>query len=182
MGGETLELKNTTDFPVKLARKTLEEYLVHKRKMKPPVDIPDEFKRRAGAFVSLYKKGKLRGCIGTLVPTKKNIAQEIMDNAISSATKDPRFSPVEPQELQDITISVDILSESQPITSLTQLDPEKYGVMVSKGWQKGLLLPKLKGVRTASEQMEIAKQKAGLSHLPVEQLKIERFTVTRYQE
>ncbi|MBE0478582.1 AmmeMemoRadiSam system protein A [Candidatus Aerophobetes bacterium] len=176
------EGQNSDNFPVKLARKTLEEYLRQGRKINLPPDIPDKFKIKAGAFVSLYKKGKLRGCIGTFLPTKKNVAEEIIHNAISAATKDPRFSPVTQEELKDIHISVDILSKPEPVTSLEQLNPKKYGVIVSRGWQKGLLLPDLKGVDTVKEQLEIAKQKAGLLTVSPEELEIQRFTVKRYKE
>lgn len=169
-------------FPVKLARKTLEEYLAQGKKIKPPADIPDKFKVKAGVFVSLHKKGRLRGCIGTPFPTKANAAQEIIENAISSATKDPRFPPVKARELKDIDISVDILSQPEQVESPQQLDPKKYGVIVKRGWQQGLLLPDLEGVDTVEYQLEIAKQKAGLFNVPLEELEIQRFTVKRYKE
>ncbi|GAI55203.1 unnamed protein product, partial [marine sediment metagenome] len=147
-----------------------------------PLNIPPEFQRKAGVFVSLHKKGELRGCIGTYLPTQKNIAEEIIRNAISSATQDPRFPPVREEELKEIEISIDILSEPELIHSLDDLNPRKYGVIVNKGWQKGLLLPDLEGVDTAETQLKIAKQKAGLLGIPLDQLKIYRFTVTRYKE
>lgn len=169
-------------FPVRLARKTLEEYLTKGEKIPSPSQIPEKFKKKAGVFVSLHKKGKLRGCIGTFLPSKENIAAEIIENAISAATRDPRFPPVEPQELKDIDISVDILSQPEPVSSLNELNPKKYGVIVSKGWQRGLLLPDLEGVDTVEYQLEIAKQKAGLYGIPNEDLTIQRFTVKRYKE
>jgi len=174
--------ENKENFPVKLARRTLEEYLVTGKKLSPPAQIPEKFQRKAGVFVSLHKKGKLRGCIGTFLPTKSNIAEEIIENAISAATKDPRFPPVKASELEDIEISVDILSEPEPVNSLSELDPKKYGIIVSKGWRRGLLLPDLEGVDTVEYQLEIAKQKAGLFTIPNEQLDIQRFTVERYKE
>jgi len=176
------EKEEEKDFPVRLARKTLEEYLYKGKKIAPPANIPEKFKKKAGVFVSLHKKGRLRGCIGTFLPAKANIAYEIIDNAISAATRDPRFPPVEEEELKEIDISVDILSEPEPVNSLEELNPKKYGVIVSKGWQRGLLLPDLEGVDTAEYQLEIAKQKAGLFDVPLEKLKIERFTVERYKE
>ena len=177
-----MEKKKEENFPVWLARKTLEEYLTTGKKIKPPTSIPEKFQKKAGVFVSLHKKGKLRGCIGTFLPTTPNIAYEIIENAISAATKDPRFPPVKKEELKDIDISVDVLSEPEPVSSLEELDPKKYGVIVQRGWQRGLLLPDLEGVDTVEEQIEIAMQKAGLFNVPLEEVKIQKFTVERYRE
>lgn len=170
------------DFPVKLARKTLEKYLQEGKKINLPAWIPDIFKKKAGVFVSLHKKGKLRGCIGTFLPAQPDITREIINNAISAATKDPRFLPVEKQELKEIDISVDILSQPKKTSSLEELNPQKYGIIISKGWQRGLLLPNLKGVDTIEYQVKIAKQKAGLSDVPTDKLTIQRFTVKRYKK
>ena len=169
------------DFPVFLAKRTIEEYLRSGKVISPPPQIPEVFQKKAGAFVSLHKKGKLRGCIGTYLPTQDNLANEIIKNAISAATQDPRFPPVDTSEIKDLEISVDVLSKPEPVKSKRELDPKKYGVIVSKGWQRGLLLPDLEGVVTVKQQLEIAKQKAGLAGTPVEELEIQRFTVTRYQ-
>lgn len=169
-------------FPISLAKKAIEEYLQEKKVIPTPQSIPKEFQGRAGVFVSLHKKGKLRGCIGTYFPVKENIAREIIRNAISAATQDPRFPPVEVNELKDIEMSVDILSRPEPVRSTEELDPKKYGVIVSKGWQKGLLLPDLDGVNTIRGQLDIVKQKAGLWGVPDEELEIQQFTVTRYKE
>lgn len=169
-------------FPVLLARKTIEAYIREGKTISPPQDIPGEFQKKAGIFVSLHKKGSLRGCIGTYLPTQENVAQEIMRNAISAATQDPRFPPVEEHELKDLEISVDILSEPEPVYSKEELDPKKYGVIVSKDWRKGLLLPDLEGVNTVEEQLDITKQKADLYDVPDEELKIQRFTIVRYTE
>ncbi len=169
------------DFPVLLAKRTIEDYLRSGKVISPPSRIPEVFQKKAGTFVSLHKKGKLRGCIGTYLPTQDNLANEIIKNAISAATQDPRFPPVDTSEIRDLEISVDVLSKPEPVKSQRELDPKKYGVIVSKGWQKGLLLPDLEGVDTVEQQLEIAKQKAGLGETPVEQLEIQRFTVTRYE-
>jgi len=168
------------DFPVLLAKRTIEDYLRSGKVISPPSRIPEVFQKKAGTFVSLHKKGRLRGCIGTYLPTQDNLANEIIKNAISAATQDPRFPPVDTSEIKDLEISVDVLSRPEPVKSKRELDPKKYGVIVSKGWQKGLLLPDLEGVDTVEQQLEIAKQKAGLGGTPVEQLEIQRFTVTRY--
>lgn len=169
------------DFPVLLAKRTIEDYLRSGKVISPPSRIPEVFQKKAGTFVSLHKKGRLRGCIGTYLPTQDNLANEIIKNAISAATQDPRFPPVDTSEIRDLEISVDVLSKPEPVKSKRELDPKKYGVIVSKGWQKGLLLPDLEGVDTVEQQLEIAKQKAGLGETPVEQLEIQRFTVTRYE-
>jgi len=170
------------DFPPQLVRKTLAEYLGKGKKISPSPEVPGKFRGKAGVFVSLHKKGKLRGCIGTYLPSQPSIAEEIIENAISAATRDPRFPPMKEEELKDVEISVDVLSEPEPVKSKKELDPKKYGVIVSKGWQKGLLLPDLKGVDTVEYQLEIAKQKAGLFGIPDEELDIYCFTVTRYEE
>lgn len=169
------------DFPVLLAKRTIEDYLRSGKVISPPSRIPEVFQKKAGTFVSLHKKGRLRGCIGTYLPTQDNLANEIIKNAISAATQDPRFPPVDTSEIRDLEISVDVLSKPEPVKSQRELDPKKYGVIVSKGWQRGLLLPDLEGVDTVEQQLEIAKQKAGLGGTSVEQLEIQRFTVTRYE-
>jgi len=170
------------DFPPQLVRKTLKEYLKKGKRISPPLEIPERFRERAGVFVSLHKRGRLRGCIGTYLPSQPSIAEEIIENAISAATRDPRFPPVKEEELKDIEISVDILSKPELVNDKEKLNPKKYGVIVSKGWQKGLLLPDLEGVDTVEHQLEIAKQKAGLFGISDEELDIYRFTVTRYKE
>jgi len=164
---------------VRLARETIENYIKQGKIITLPLDLPKEMiNQKAGAFVSLKKYGELRGCIGTFMPTQKNIAQEIIKNAVSAAVEDPRFSPVNVSELEDLTISVDVLSIPEEIKDISQLDPKKYGVIVSSGYKKGLLLPDLEGVDTAEEQVDIAKRKAGI--YPDEKVKLYRFEVKRF--
>ena len=164
---------------VKLARETIKNYIKHGKIITLPLDLPKEMiNQKAGAFVSLKKYGELRGCIGTFMPTQKNIAQEIIKNAVSAAVEDPRFSPVNVSELEDLSISVDVLSVPEEIKDISQLDPKKYGVIVSSGYKKGLLLPDLEGVDTAEEQVDITKRKAGI--YPGEKVKLYRFEVKRY--
>jgi len=170
------------NFPVKLARKTLEVYLDQSLTIAPPLDTPPVFLKQAGVFVTLHKQEHLRGCIGTFTPQQPTIAHEIIANAISSAVRDPRFEIVHQGELASIVISVDILTAPERVSSIDELDPRRYGVIVSKGWQKGLLLPDLAGVDTIEEQLNIARNKAGLANVPLKKLTIERFTVTRYEE
>jgi AmmeMemoRadiSam system protein A len=164
--------------PVRLARETLEAYVRGDRSFTLPPLLPPELQKAAGAFVSLKKHGQLRGCIGTIKATKPNLAEEIAANAINAGTGDPRFEPVQPEELADLTYSVDVLGEPEPIQGLDQLDPKRYGVIVRKGWRTGLLLPDLEGVTTAADQVRIAKQKAGIA--ADEDCELERFEVIRY--
>ena len=134
--------------------------------------------RRAGAFVSIKKHGRLRGCIGTVEPAQENLAAEIIANAISAGVHDPRFHPVQAHELSQLTYSVDVLTPAEPVTGIEELDPYRYGVIVKSGRRTGLLLPNLEGVTTAEEQIEIASQKAGIR--PGEPVELYRFEVERY--
>jgi len=164
---------------VRLARDTIEKFVRDGEVLPTPKDLPTELAGRAGAFVSIKKKGQLRGCIGTIEPGQENLAAEIIRNAISAATQDPRFPPITPEELEDLSVSVDVLGEPEPVSGPEGLDPHKYGVIVERGWQRGLLLPALEGVDTVEQQVDIARQKAGIvSGQPVQ---LYRFTVTRYK-
>ncbi|MFC1980737.1 AmmeMemoRadiSam system protein B [Chloroflexota bacterium] len=163
---------------VKLARKAVEAH-VRGGKISEPEELTPEMKEKAGIFVSIHKLGELRGCIGTFGPQKANVAREIIENAVSSATRDPRFPPVGPDELADLDYSVDVLSKPEPIESKDQLDPKKYGVIVEAGWRRGLLLPDLEGVDTVDYQIEICRQKGGIG--PDEPVKLYRFEVKRYK-
>lgn len=163
---------------VRLARTALELYVNQGRVIDPPAELVREFPGRAGTFVSIKKHGALRGCIGTIEPVRESIPREIITNAISAGTADPRFSPVEPEELDDLVYSVDILGEPEPITGLAELDPSRYGVIVSRGSRSGLLLPMLEGIETAAQQVKVARQKAGLRG--DEPAQLHRFEVVRY--
>lgn len=164
---------------VSLARRAVEEYVRHGHVIDPPEELTSEMKEKAGVFVSLKKNGQLRGCIGTFAPTTDNVAEEIIKNAISAATQDPRFPPVREDELAELEYSVDVLSEPEGVTDIKQLDPGKYGVIVMKGMLKGLLLPALEGVDTVEEQLRIARMKAGISP-DDKDCEIYRFMVKRY--
>ena len=162
---------------VELARKSVETY-VNKGEVFQLQELPPELMARAGVFVSIYKGGELRGCIGTYEPQKANIAEEVIANAISSATRDPRFLRVRPDELKDLEYSVDVLTTPQPVPSKDHLDPRRYGVIVEAGFKKGLLLPDLAGVDTVDYQIDICRQKAGIA--PDEPIRLYRFEVRRY--
>jgi AmmeMemoRadiSam system protein A len=163
---------------VQIAKEAVEKYIREGSIKTPPEVLSPEMKEKAGVFVCLKKKGMLRGCIGTFSPTKENVAEEVIYSAICAATKDPRFSLVKEEELDDIEYTVDVLSESEKVKGLDELDPKRYGVIVKKDWRRGLLLPDLEGVDTVEEQISIAKQKAGV--LPDEEVEILRFEVKRY--
>ena len=167
------------DAYVKLARETIETYIRTGEKIKVPDGLPQEmYERQAGTFVSIKENGGLRGCIGTIQAVQASIAEEIINNAISAATRDPRFYPIEPEELDKLTISVDVLGETEHIDSPEDLDVQRYGVIVTKGYKRGLLLPNLEGVDTVEEQIAIAKDKAGIS--AQEEVELERFEVVRH--
>ncbi len=168
------------DAYVKLARRTIEEYVKTGEMIDVPKDLPRElYDSRAGAFVSIKEDGRLRGCIGTIEASYDSLAQEIINNAVSACCRDPRFSPVEARELEKLVISVDVLGEMEQITSLEELDVKRYGVVVSKDSRRGLLLPNLAGVNTVEQQVTIAMQKAGIGEQ--EEVAVERFEVVRHE-
>lgn len=162
---------------VRWARLNLESSVL--KSDEPQINNEMEFllKQRAAAFVSIKKQGQLRGCIGTFLPSYKNLAEEIAQNALAAGLQDPRFSPVLERELADLEYSVDVLTRPEA-SSRDELDPKKYGVIVTAGSRRGLLLPDLDGVDTVDEQLDIACQKAGIS--PREPYSIQRFEVQRY--
>lgn len=166
--------------PVSLAKESVHYFMEHGKMMPLPdkISMP-ELTTRAGVFVSLKKQGELRGCIGTILPTQGCAAAEIIRNAVSAATEDPRFHRVTPEELGDLVVSVDILGAPEKISSLNELDPKKYGVIVQRGGRSGVLLPDLEGVDSAEEQVGIACRKAGIG--PGEAVEMYRFQVTRYK-
>ena len=163
-----------------LAFRAIKTYLESGKIIDLPKNAPAELKtREAGAFVSLHLKDKsLRGCIGTFLPTCKCLGDEVIQNAISAATDDPRFMPVIASELEDLDISVDVLSEPEKC-EIVDLDPKKYGIIVTCGGRRGLLLPDLEGVDTVAAQLKIACRKAAIDYED-EKFEVERFTVKRY--
>jgi AmmeMemoRadiSam system protein A len=163
-----------------LAKMTVESYVKTGKTPPVPPTLTPEMGEKAGVFVSIHKKnGDLRGCIGTFEPQQKNVAKEVIANAVSAATRDPRFDPIGPEELDNLEYSVDVLTPPEPIKDESQLDPKRYGVIVEAGWRRGLLLPDLDGVDTAAYQIDISRQKAGIG--PDEPVKLYRFEVKRYK-
>lgn len=166
---------------VTLARASVEHFVREGTPLPRPEDLPEEMlTQRAGVFVSLHEHGRLRGCIGTIGPVTPCIADEIIRNGISACSEDPRFDPVRSNELDQLEISVDVLGEPQDIASTDELDPQRYGVIVSNGERRGLLLPMLDGVDTVAEQVEIAMRKGGIGpHEPG--TTFQRFEVVRHK-
>lgn len=169
---------------VALAKHTVESYIRNGRKPKlTPVELaalPREITAgKAGAFVTIHKHGQLRGCIGTIQPSYGTLAEEIMSNAVAAGTRDPRFRPISLEELPALEYSVDVLRPPEPITDPSELDIKRYGVIVSRGLRRGLLLPNLDGISSIEQQVDIARQKAGIDRS--EPVQLERFEVVRHQ-
>ena len=177
-----MHLKQTTEsVPVQLARGAVEHYAKEGKLWTPDYPLPDELtSRAAGVFVSLHKDGDLRGCMGTIAPVQQDIAHEILRNAVCASSEDPRFPPVEVSELTALEYHVDVLGSPETVNSEDELDPKIYGIIVTVGFNQGLLLPDLPGIETAAEQVSIAMRKAGISPSMRRAVLLERFRVTRY--
>jgi AmmeMemoRadiSam system protein A len=165
---------------VQLASATIEAYVREGRRLEPaqaPAPIVGE---PAGVFVTLHVRatGDLRGCIGTIQPTEDSLAQETINNALAAATRDPRFPPVRPRELDNLEIDVSVLYPPEPIEGIGELDPARYGVIVQRGYRRGLLLPDIEGIDDAETQVDFARRKAGLG--PREPVQLFRFRVDKY--
>jgi len=176
---ESKEKRNAEDGHQKLARQSLEHIIMKGEKLPVPNGLSEELlKEQAGTFVSIHKNGRLRGCIGTIAPTTSNIADEIIQNAISAGLTDDRFPPVSAEELPYLTYKVDVLAAPEPISGPEMLDVKRYGVIVSSGMKRGLLLPNLEGIDTIEDQIAIARRKAGISD--GEAVELSRFEVIRH--
>ncbi len=173
------EQREKEDPLVRLARRTVESFVLSGGEgTVPEWATPEMTGKRAGVFVSIHEHGRLRGCIGTILPVTGSVAQEIMDNAVSACSRDPRFDPILPEELPYLEISVDVLTKPERISGPEELDVKRYGVIVSSGAKRGLLLPDLDGVDTVEEQIDIARRKGGIAEgAPVV---LERFEVIRH--
>jgi AmmeMemoRadiSam system protein A len=171
-------MPTSVDPLVLLAQKTIESYVRSKKTPQPPT-LMDTLPKQAACFVTIHLKstGELRGCIGTIEPANPTLAEEIIQNAVSAATQDPRFEPLSEEELADISVSVDVLFPPEP-AKLEDLDPKRYGVIVSQGFKRGLLLPDLEGVDSATYQVRIACSKAGID--PESKFDLEKFEVIRH--
>ena len=175
-----LSREGSEDPFVTLARQSVESFVRYGKKLELPKGLPKELTdSRAGAFVSIHKHGRLRGCIGTIGPVQPSLGEEIIRNAISASTEDPRFSPIKADELRYLEINVDVLGKPEKIESEAELDVKRYGVIVTSGMKRGLLLPDLDGVDTVAAQIDIAKRKAGIRE--GEKIYLERFEVVRHR-
>lgn len=172
------------DAYTQLARASFETYTRTGERIAIPNELaetaPEMLSTRAGCFVSLHIGDDLRGCIGTLAPTQPSLADEIIENAISACSRDPRFPAVRADELEYIHCSVDVLGEAENISGPEDLDVKRFGVIVSKDFRRGVLLPDLEGVDTIEQQIGIAKQKAGIAQW--EDCALQRFEVVRHFE
>jgi len=166
-----------THLLVQLAKAAVEHY-ARSAKILPLTEIAPEMEGCAGVFVSIKKRGELRGCIGTIEPVRENVGLEIIHNAIAAAARDPRFPPIGEDELPDLTYSVDMLTPPEPVDGPESLDCKRYGVIVQRGVRRGLLLPDLESVDSVEQQVLIAKMKAGI--LPEEPVELFRFEVQRF--
>jgi AmmeMemoRadiSam system protein A len=168
---------------VELARRTIESYVREGKRPSLPPALPVEMQQPAGAFVTIYRHGQLRGCIGTIQPTQASVAEEVIENAVAAASRDPRFSAVESHELKDLEIKVDVLTKPVPIDGVEDLDPKRYGLIVQSlahPWKRGLLLPDLEGIDTAEKQLFWTRHhKAGITD-PEEPVELFRFEVQRH--
>ena len=181
----------------RLARLAVENFIKHQKIISPPKDInPELLKTRSGVFVSINKDKKLRGCIGTYLPTQENIAQEIIHNAIAAATRDNRFSPIQEKELNQLSYTVYLLEKPSPVKDLDELDPKKYGILVqtvplakSKDVffnghfreKSALLLPNLEGIDTKEKQIVIACHKGNINPF-IDKIVIYKFKAKKFTE
>ncbi len=161
---------------VRLARTAIRRFLETGRILVEDDDHPPAPAR--GVFVSLHEpsdgEAALRGCVGSIRPREDTLAREIARSAVAAAVGDPRFPPLRPEELDRLDITVYILGEPEPVASLDELDPARYGVIVEgPGGRTGLLLPAIPGVDDAAAQVDIARRKALLG--PDEPIRLYRF-------
>lgn len=166
---------------VALAKQAIEEYVKNRKVIDAPEGLPEEFySRKAGVFVTIRKDKELRGCVGTYLPTKKNISEEIIANAIAACSRERRFYPVSKSELPELSYEVSILSEPELIENISEHDPQKYGLIAwCTDGRCGLLLLDLDGVDSTDQQIFIACQKGGINPKK-DSIQYFRFTVEKH--
>jgi AmmeMemoRadiSam system protein A len=165
---------------IALAHKAIKTYLETGQIISPPTPLPKDMAEPGAVFVSLHTaNGQLRGCRGTITPTRPTLAEAIIHTAISSATNDPRFIPMVISEMEGLQIKVDVLSPLEPVSDINTLDEKIYGVLIRSGERQAVLLPDIAAVDSVSRQLELVRRKAGIA--PGEPVKLYRFTVIRYQ-
>lgn len=163
----------------RLAWEAVKTYVERGEVIKPPSEKPPELAEPGGVFVSIKKRGELRGCIGTIESERGSRAEELIKNAVHAASMDPRFPPVEVSELEELEVSVDLLGPAEEVEDPSSIDPIRNGIIVSGAGGRALLLPDIEGVDTAERQLAVALRKAGLK--PEEPFKLERFETKRYR-
>jgi AmmeMemoRadiSam system protein A len=163
---------------VSLAQESILHYLNHHEKLSCPSPLSNDLKSRSGAFVSIKKLKRLRGCIGTLEPCEPNLAMEIIENALKAALHDPRFSPITSEELKDLTYSIDVVRPLVKVSSLADLDPRIYGLVARSNGKQGVLLPDLEGIDSTEEQIQICRSKGRIPD--DEPIEMYRFRVERF--
>lgn len=164
---------------VALAIRSVEHFIETGKPLPCPDPLPENLKQNAGTFVSIKKEGSLRGCVGTMTPKYKNLAEEIIRNAIRAANNDPRFDPVEKRELPSLTFSVDVLTPQEKISDLKGHDVKQFGLVVKGGGKQGILLPDLENIKSANQQLKICLKKGGFS--PGDPYELFRFEVKRFK-
>lgn len=175
---------------VELARKTIETYLREDRKPQVP-KVPAKLREHRGVFVTLNKEGELRGCIGHPLSTTP-LVDAVIDSAISSATRDPRFPPVTPEELPALEVEVSVLSKPEPIKVKSPREYPKHivigrdGLIIEWSGYAGLLLPQVpvEWGWDAEEFLSHACMKAGLmpDHWLHEGVRISKFSAQVFKE
>ena len=164
---------------VALALRSIQHHIENRSPLPCPNPLPEDLKHRAGTFISIKKNGLLRGCIGTIQPKYANLAEEVIQNAIKASTEDPRFPPIEKQELAQLTVSVDVLTPPEKINDTLTLDVNRYGLIVRSQGKQGLLLPNLENVKTVDQQLKICLKKGGIAE--TENYELYRFEVKRFK-
>jgi AmmeMemoRadiSam system protein A len=163
---------------VSLAIRSVKHHLETGQALPCPDPLPEEMMPRAGAFVSIKKNRLLRGCIGTIQPKYANLAEEVIKNSIKAANEDPRFPPIEMKELQELTISVDVLTAPEKIHDISSMDVKRYGLIVRQKDRQGLLLPNLDNIKTADQQLKVCLKKGGIKE--TDPFELYRFEVKRF--
>ncbi len=168
-------------WPTDLARLSVERFIQEGEEIIPPASPVGILAERAGAFVTLRDiEGVLRGCIGTIEPARPNVAEEIIQNAMSAATRDPRFNPITSDELSRIRYGVDVLSQAERVSGPEDLDPAVYGVIIEamEDHRRAVLLPRIEGIETVDKQWDALHQKARIRMGT--RIRVFRFTVRRF--
>ena len=166
---------------IELAKIAVENYVGEGSVIEPPKSLPKEFfERKSGVFITIEKDGRLRGCIGTYLPVRDSIAEEIIYNAIAAATEDYRFGAIKKVELPRLSYTVYILQKPERVLDIAELDPKKFGIIVKAGEKSGLLLPDLEGVNTVAEQIAICCEKGGIM-LKQANVEIYKFTAEKHE-